>query len=186
MLLSHDQHGDNLDNKGRELLKEIPLTLTTKAGAERLQHNAKGLAPWENLIVHSTTEIEISITATPARHGPPDIEKITGEVIGFIISIKGKQNLQLYITGDTFFYEGVQEVSKKFQPKYVFAFAGAAKARGTFNLTTNTNDVLDTAAAFPQAIIIPLHFEGWSHYTETGDMLKKSSLFLILKQVANS
>ena len=47
-----------------------------------------------------------------------DIEKITGEVIGFIILIKGKQNLQLYITGDTVFYEGVQEVSKKFQPKY--------------------------------------------------------------------
>jgi len=76
VLLSHDQHGDNLDNKGRELLKEIPLTLTAKAGAETLQHNAKGLAPWENLIVHSTTEIKISITATPPRHGLKILKKL--------------------------------------------------------------------------------------------------------------
>jgi L-ascorbate metabolism protein UlaG (beta-lactamase superfamily) len=35
------------------------------------------------------------------------------------------------------------------------------------------NDALDTAAAFPNAIIIPLHFEGWSHYTEPAEMLKQ-------------
>jgi hypothetical protein len=37
-----------------------------------------------------------------------------------------------------------------------------------------TNDAIDTAFAFPDATIIPVHFEGWSHYTETGEMLQQS------------
>lgn len=167
VLLSHDQHGDNLDHAGRELLKQVNKTLTTKIGAERLGGNALGLAPWESMALND----EVVITGTPARHGPAGSEKLTGDVTGFIITIAG---LQIYITGDTVFYDGVKEVAEKFKPQYVFIFAGAAKPRGPFNVTMGTNDAIDTAFAFPDAIIIPVHFEGWSHYTETGEMLRQS------------
>ena len=33
VLLSHDEHPDNLDASGRALLAEVPLTLTTPGGA---------------------------------------------------------------------------------------------------------------------------------------------------------
>jgi putative methionine-R-sulfoxide reductase with GAF domain len=46
VLLSHDQHHDNLDNAGRHLLDSIPKTITTKSGAERLLNKIVGLAPW--------------------------------------------------------------------------------------------------------------------------------------------
>lgn len=167
VLLSHDQHGDNLDHAGRELLKQVDKTLTTKIGAERLGGNALGLAPWESIALND----EVVITGTPARHGPAGSEKLTGDVTGFIVTIAG---LQIYITGDTVFYDGVKEVAEKFKPQYVFIFAGAAKPRGPFNVTMGTNDAIDTAFAFPDAIIIPVHFEGWSHYTETGEMLRQS------------
>src|ERR1700722_6731008 len=36
VLLSHDQHADNLDRAGRDFLATAPLTLTTPAGAARL------------------------------------------------------------------------------------------------------------------------------------------------------
>jgi L-ascorbate metabolism protein UlaG (beta-lactamase superfamily) len=167
VLLSHDQHGDNLDHAGRELLKQVDKTLTTQIGAERLGGNALGLAPWESIALND----EVVITGTPARHGPAGSEKLTGDVTGFIITIAG---LQIYITGDTVFYDGVKEVAEKFKPQYVFIFAGAAKPRGPFNVTMGTNDAIDTAFAFPDATIIPVHFEGWSHYTETGEMLQQS------------
>lgn len=167
VLLSHDQHGDNLDHAGRELLKQVDKTLTTKIGAERLGSNALGLAPWESIALND----EVVITGTPARHGPAGSEKLTGDVTGFIVTIAG---LQIYITGDTVFYDGVKEVAEKFKPQYVFIFAGAAKPRGPFNVTMGTNDAIDTAFAFPDATIIPVHFEGWSHYTETGEMLQQS------------
>jgi hypothetical protein len=38
----------------------------------------------------------------------------------------------------------------------------------------SSNDALDTAAVFPDSIIIPIHFEGWSHYTESGEALQQS------------
>jgi hypothetical protein len=92
-------------------------------------------------------------------------------VTGFIVANK---ETQIYITGDTVFYDGIKEIAKKFAPQYVFIFAGAAKPRGPFNVTMGTNDAIDTAFAFPGATIIPVHFEGWSHYTETGQMLQQS------------
>jgi len=167
VLLSHDQHGDNLDNAGREFLKSVPKTYTTKIGAERLKGNAVGLLPWETVILNNN----VTITSTPARHGPAGSEKFEGDVTGFLVSTK---EIQLYITGDTVFYEGIEQVAERFNPKYVFIFAGAAKPRGPFNVTMSTNDAIDTAFAFPAATIIPVHFEGWSHYTETGEMLQQS------------
>jgi len=167
VLLSHDQHGDNLDNAGREFIKTVPKTFTTKIGAERLKGNAVGLSPWETVILGDN----ITITSTPARHGPAGSGHLTGDVTGFIVATR---EMQIYITGDTVFYGGIKEVAERFKPKYVFIFAGAAKPRGPFNVTMGTNDAIDTAFAFPDATIIPVHFEGWSHYTETGEMLQQS------------
>ena len=174
VLLSHDQHGDNLDHAGRELLPAVGVVLTTVAGAHRLGGNAKGLAPWESVSYKSPEGDEIVITGTPARHGPAGSEKLTGEVTGFIVSVKGGRDFQLYLTGDTVFYEGIEAVAKRWQPQNIFVFAGAARPRGPFNVTMGANDVLDTAAAFPSANIIPLHFEGWTHFTENSETLQKS------------
>lgn len=167
VLLSHDQHGDNLDHAGREFLKSVPKTFTTNIGAERLKGNSIGLSPWQSFSLND----RVTITSTPARHGPAGSEHLTGDVTGFIVA---NNEIQIYITGDTVFYDGVKEVAQQFKPTYVFIFAGAAKPRGPFNVTMGTNDAIDTAFAFPNAIIIPIHFEGWSHYTETGEMLQQS------------
>src|SRR5215813_7363500 len=47
VLLSHDQHADNLDPAGRALISNL-LTLTTPAAAERLGGSSIGMAPWES------------------------------------------------------------------------------------------------------------------------------------------
>jgi len=179
VLLSHDQHGDNLDNAGRELLKTVPLTLTTVIGASRLKGSAKGLDPWERFEISAPDGGSIVVTSTPARHGPSGFEKISGDVTGFIVEYKGRQ---IYFTGDTVFYDGIKEVASKFNPEYVFIFAGAAKPRGPFNVTMGTNDAIDTAFVFPKAIVIPVHFEGWTHYTESGEALEKSFAALDIKE----
>jgi L-ascorbate metabolism protein UlaG (beta-lactamase superfamily) len=174
VLLSHDQHGDNLDKAGRELLQKVDKTFTTEIAAERLKGTAVGMSPWETIVITTPDGDELSITATPARHGPTGVEKLAGDVIGFVLSINDDKSPEIYLTGDTVFYEGVKEVAERFKPKYVFAFAGAAKPLTPFILTMGSNDVIDTAFAFPGSIIIPLHFEGWSHYSETGEMLIQS------------
>jgi L-ascorbate metabolism protein UlaG (beta-lactamase superfamily) len=174
VLLSHDQHGDNLDKAGRELLNHVTQTLSTQIASERLGGSVVGLAPWESKSIHTPDGTEILITATPARHGPTNIEKLAGDVIGFVLTIKGEENIEIYFTGDTVFYDGIKEVAQKFNPKYVFIYAGAAKPYVPFNLTMGSNDAVDTAFAFPNSTIIPIHFEGWSHYSETGELLIQS------------
>ncbi|WP_343521978.1 MBL fold metallo-hydrolase [Pedobacter sp.] len=182
VLLSHDQHFDNLDGKGREYLKAVTATLTTKKGAERLKGNSIGLNPNDAKSYRSALGDEIKITATHARHGPAGIEKLTGDVIGFHIAVSGKHNFEIYITGDTVFYHEIENLGRTINPAYIFVFAGAARPRGPFNLTMGTNDVLDTAHVFPKSIIIPVHSEGWSHYTENNTNLTEAFEILGIKE----
>ncbi len=47
VLLSHDQHFDNLDRAGRAFLERARTTFTTKVAEARLAGGSKGLAPFE-------------------------------------------------------------------------------------------------------------------------------------------
>jgi hypothetical protein len=51
----------------------------------------------------------------------------------------------------------VAEVARRFKAGVVLPFAGAAQTRGPFHLTMDTNDTIETARAFPDAVIVPLH-----------------------------
>lgn len=174
VLLSHDQHFDNLDIAGRQLVQTVPRTYTTEAGATRLSGTSIGLVPWQSDTVVTPDGTVLEITATPARHGPAGTETIQGNVIGFVLSIKGEQGADIYLTGDTVYYEGIADVADRFRPAYIFIFAGAAQTRGPFNVTMGTNDAMDTALAFPDATIIPLHYEGWKHYTQNEKDVQQS------------
>jgi L-ascorbate metabolism protein UlaG (beta-lactamase superfamily) len=171
VLLSHDQHADNLDESGKHFLPKAKRVLTTVVGAKRLGGNAEGLAPWASTEL-SKNGRSLLITATPARHGPAGIEPLAGDVIGFVIV--PKDGGSIYISGDTVWYDGVAEVAQRFKSTVVVPFAGAAQTRGPFHLTMDTNDTIETARAFPQALIVPLHAEGWAHFRQNREDLRVS------------
>jgi L-ascorbate metabolism protein UlaG (beta-lactamase superfamily) len=127
VLLSHDQHADNFDHAGRAYAMQAPRLLTTIVGAKRLGGVAEGLAPGESTKLTNPAGT-LTVTATPARHGPAGIEPLAGDVIGFVLPLAGGR--PIYITGDTVWYEGVAEVARRFQAGLVLLFAGAAKTRG--------------------------------------------------------
>jgi L-ascorbate metabolism protein UlaG (beta-lactamase superfamily) len=171
VLLSHDQHSDNLDHSGREFLAKAKRVLTTEVGARRLGAHAEGFAPW------AATELSkngksLTVTATPARHGPAGIEPLAGDVIGFVLSPKGRA--PIYISGDTTWFDGVAEVARRFKCGVVLPFAGAAQTRGPFHLTMDTNDTIETARAFPDAVIVPVHTDGWAHFKQNAQDLRVS------------
>ncbi len=172
VLLSHDQHSDNLDNAGRALLARVPRVLTTVAGASRLGGSAQGLRPWEETALLMPDGGALRVIATPARHGPAGIEPFSGDVIGFVLAPPGTR--PIYVTGDTVWYDGVAEVARRFPAGLVLLFAGAAQTRGPFNLTMNVNDAIETAHAFADATIVPVHHDGWAHFTQNSADLEKS------------
>ena len=171
VLLSHDQHSDNLDHSGRDFLKQAKRVLTTEAGASRLGRNTEGFAPWGSTELKKGDQTLI-ITATPARHGPAGIEPLSGDVIGFVVVSNKAGSRPVYISGDTTWFDGVAEVARRFKAGVVLPFAGAAQTRGPFHLTMDTNDTIETARAFPDAMIVPVHTDGWKHFRQNANDLR--------------
>jgi hypothetical protein len=100
---------------------------------------------------------------------------MSGDVIGFVLTRQLSDSRPIYVTGDTVWYDGVAEVARLFKAGVVLPFAGAAQTRGPFHLTMDTNDAIETARAFPDAVIVPLHTtDGWAHFKQSGGDLKSS------------
>ena len=174
VLLSHDQHSDNLDRAGRAFLAKARRVLTTTAGAARLDGNAEGLKPWQATQLTGSQGQRLEITAAPARHGPAGIEPMSGDVIGFVLRFEPAAIPPIYITGDTVWFDGVAEVARRFRAGVVLLFGGAAQTRGPFHLTMDTNDAIETAHAFPDAVIVPVHRDSWAHLTQSGDDIERA------------
>ena len=167
VLLSHDHHFDNLDHAGRAMLSRARTVLTTPAGAGRLGGNAAGLAPWQTIELLTPSHRVVSITSTPARHGPADGDR--GPVTGFVLRLQDHPEDGLYVSGDTVWYEGVAEVARRFSVRVAFLFMGAARVAevGPHHLTFTAAEGVIAAQTFGAATIVPLHFEGWAHFSES-------------------
>jgi L-ascorbate metabolism protein UlaG (beta-lactamase superfamily) len=163
---------DNLDHAGKDFLKRPKRVLTTQAGAERLGGHVEGLAPWAATKLTGQDGRALTVTATPARHGPAGIEPLSGDVIGFVVGSNKAGSRPIYISGDTTWFDGVAEVAKRFRCGVVLPFAGAAQTRGPFHLTMDTNDTIETARAFADAVIVPIHTDGWAHFRQTAQDLR--------------
>jgi L-ascorbate metabolism protein UlaG (beta-lactamase superfamily) len=172
VLLSHDQHFDNLDRSGREFLAHAGRVFTTPAGAGRVGGKTEGLAPWQHATVRAPSGAALRITATPARHGPVGIEPLSGDVTGFALTFG--EGPAVYVSGDTVWYEGVAEVARRFKVAVAILFTGSAEPRGTFHMTMDSNDALEAAHAFPNAKIVAIHNEGWAHFKESEAQLANS------------
>lgn len=176
VLLSHDEHPDNLDNSGRALLANVPLTLTTPSGAHRLGNGAKGLADWESIELDRPGGGTIVVTGVPAIHGPgtrEEVEQITGQVVGFVLTGEGLPTV--YVSGDNASLDLVKRTADRFGPvDTAILFAGAPRFPVLFD---GELIVLDSAQAAEAATIlgarrvVPVHFDSWAHFTEGRDEL---------------
>ena len=167
VLLSHDHHFDNLDHAGRALLSRAGLVLTTPAGAQRLGGAATGLKPWQSAAVPARQGGVVRVTSTPARHGHAGADR--GPVTGFVLTSEDHPEHCVYVSGDTVWYEGVAQVARRFAVRVAVLFMGAARVPevGPDHLTLTAAEGVAAAGAFRDATIVPLHFEGWAHFSES-------------------
>src|SRR5205823_6055229 len=166
--LSHDQHPDNLDRRGRELTASAPVVYSTPAAAERMGGNVRGLAAWD------AAELgDLRITAVPALHGPPGSEPLVGAVTGFVLSGKGLPIV--YVSGDNVSLEVVREIAARCGPVDVAViFAGGAQTAllGDAFLTLPSAGAAEAARIIGAPHVVPIHLEGWAHFTQGPDSVK--------------
>jgi L-ascorbate metabolism protein UlaG (beta-lactamase superfamily) len=174
VLLSHDHHFDNLDHAGRILLNRAGIVLTTQAGAQRLGGYTVGLSPWHSIDLPTPDGGFLRVTGTPARHGPAGGDR--GPVTGFVLTFMESPEKAIYISGDTVWYEGVAEVSRRFPVKIAILFMGAAQVLEVQpgHLTFTADGAVEAARAFKDAAIVPLHFEGWEHFSESRTQIEEA------------
>lgn len=174
VLLSHDQHPDNLDDAGRLFLQTVPLVLTTASAAERLGGAARALPAWSSQRLALPAGGEVTITGVPAQHGPAGTEHITGEVRGFVISGAGLPTI--YISGDNASLAVVQEVADHAGPiDIAVLFAGRARSPLLeAYLTLSADQAARAAEILGSPIVIPMHVDGWNHLTEDAELIPQA------------
>jgi L-ascorbate metabolism protein UlaG (beta-lactamase superfamily) len=167
VLLSHDQHPDNLDTAGRAFLRDAPLVLTTATAAERLGGTAVALPTWAQVELARPEGGAVSITGVPAQHGPDGCEELTGPVTGFVLSGEGLPTI--YVSGDNASLDVVRDVADRYGPvDLALLFAGAARTAlldGAF-LTLTSDQAAQAALILGARHVVPLHVEGWAHFTQ--------------------
>jgi L-ascorbate metabolism protein UlaG (beta-lactamase superfamily) len=167
VLLSHDQHADNLDESGRALLSTVPVVVTTASAAARLGGGARGLRPWETTVLEAPGRPRLQVTATPARHGPPLSGRFAGDVVGFAVTEEGSDG-GVWISGDTVLFAGLREVAERLRVDVAVLHLGGVRFPGTGPLrySMTGREAVRLCRLLDARTVVPVHYEGWSHFRQ--------------------
>jgi L-ascorbate metabolism protein UlaG (beta-lactamase superfamily) len=175
VLLTHDHHGDNLDDAGRALLPSAGAVITTASGARRLGGSTRGLDPWESTSLEVPGRPEIEITATPCRHGPRGLGFVYGDVIGFALRWEDQEHGALWVSGDTVLYDGVREVAGRVRVDVALLHLGRVQfgVTGPLRYTLSAREGVELCRLIQPRLVVPVHYEGWSHFREGRDAVER-------------
>ncbi|KAF2190890.1 Metallo-hydrolase/oxidoreductase [Zopfia rhizophila CBS 207.26] len=169
VLLSHEDHPDNLDELGRRLLDGRKV-ITTMDGAKKLRPRpgVRGIHPWETVTLDVGGK-RFEVTGTPCQHLPG------GECIGFVLtapefgSTDGLPNA-IYFSGDTVYLEELAKMRDKFHIAVAVLNLGAAHAPlpdGPLQITMDGHQAARLFLEIKADILVPMHYESWKHFTES-------------------
>ena len=170
ILLSHDHHADNLDDRGRLALPRAATVITTVPGARRIgASNVCGLRAGMQLeLAGHGVRPALRVRATPCRHGPPLSRPVAGAVIGFALSLGEQQQVALWMTGDTVFYQPLERTAKRLDVDILLMHLGSVQfpITGPLRYSMNGADAIRLVKAARPRVAVPVHYEGWSHFSE--------------------
>lgn len=177
VLLSHEDHPDNLDEVGRKVL-EGKKVFTTKDGAKNIGDKAivTGFNAGDRatLVAGGKT---FEIIATPAEHLPG------GECIGFLVTspdfgtTNGLPNA-IYFSGDTIYNQDVANSLKGYHISLALLNLGRAAVDvggpETMPITLDGKQASQLILDANVEKIVPMHFEGWGHFSEGREPAEKA------------
>lgn len=136
------------------------------------------MAAWDSIDIRTPEVKGLRITATPAQHHPWWVPGfVAGKVVGFVIEWEGQKDGVLYISGDTVFFSGLNEVARRYKMNIGLFHVGSVQFRYLTALgryTMNGRDLLKAAHLLKPGKIIPVHYKGWSHFKEEEATLRKT------------
>jgi L-ascorbate metabolism protein UlaG (beta-lactamase superfamily) len=149
VIVSH-RHRDHLDARGEALVpRDVPVFCQPEdeAALRELGLDARAIADaleWDG----------IRMTRTPARHGSGAIADALAPVSGFVLN-------DLYLAGDTVWYEAVAETIERHEPRIAVVHAGGAEFSEGGLIVMGVDDVREVARRVPA--VVAVHLEALNH-----------------------
>lgn len=175
ILLSHDHHADNLDDRGRALLPRAATVLTTASGARRLAAgNVRGLSAGDRTVLRAPGKPPLRVRSTPCRHGPPLSRPLVGDVIGFALSLGDEPGVALWMTGDTVLHRPLRRVAGALDVDVALIHCGSVRfpITGPLRYSMDGAQAARLIEALEPRAAVPVHYEGWSHFAEPEPALR--------------
>jgi L-ascorbate metabolism protein UlaG (beta-lactamase superfamily) len=178
VLLSHAHHKDDLDDTGMSIVRRAMRVILGPKGVRTPTADAELLSPWEETTISGKNGERVRVIATPARHGPKWLPG-TSRVVGFVLQWDGQEYGALYISGDTVFFRGVQEVAERFRVSTAVLHLGAVHFWPPWppliRFTFNGRETARAASLLGARSVIPIHYEQsvWSHFHETVESYRR-------------
>jgi L-ascorbate metabolism protein UlaG (beta-lactamase superfamily) len=176
VLLSHDNHGDNLDHRGREVLGQAFKVISTESAAKRLGDNTEGLKTWDSTRLVAPDGFSVRVTAVPARHGPPGAGAMVGETTGFVLEWPAQQHGAMYISGDTVYYRGLAGIGARYLIGVALLHLGGARFNmtGPLRYSMRAKDAVKLASELRIHTVVPIHYEDWGHFREDPSHIREA------------
>ena len=149
VIVTH-RHRDHLDTKAEELLpRDVPVFCQPE-DEDALRDLGLDARP-----IESTSEWDgLRITRTPARHGTGPIAELLAPVSGFVLD-------DLYVAGDTVWYEEVEATIARHAPRVAIVNAGGAEFIEGGLIVMGVDDVREVVARVPT--VVAVHMEALNH-----------------------
>ena len=144
------RHRDHLDERGAELTpRDVPVLCQPEdeSALRELGLDARSV----------DDEIDLDglrIVRVPARHGSGAMAEALAPVSGFVLD-------DVYLAGDTVWYEGVEETIARFRPRVAVVNAGGACFEEGGLIVMGIDDVSEVAERVP--VVVAVHMEALNH-----------------------
>jgi len=113
--------------------------------------------------------------ATPGRHGAPLTLPLVGPVVGFAVALAGAIRPGLWMTGDTVLYGALRRYAADLAPEVALVHMGAVRfgLSGPLRYTMNAKEGAELIAMARPDVVVPIHVEGWSHFSEQEEAARR-------------
>lgn len=158
VIITH-RHRDHLDERAEELTpRDVPVFCQPE-DEEALR--ALGLAA--RAVEDALDWNGLRLLRTPARHGTGAVADALAPVSGFLVE-------ELYLAGDTVWYEGVEDTIERHRPRVAVVNAGGAEFLEGGPIIMGIDDVREVVARVPT--VVAVHLEAINHCLLTRGQLR--------------
>jgi L-ascorbate metabolism protein UlaG (beta-lactamase superfamily) len=174
VILTH-LHPDHWDVEAQQRIPKSTPILCQEADVATLRRQGFTDLRSSSIEVLSDT---LKIIHVPAQHGHGEWAEKMAPVTGYVIQ---SDDRNIYLTGDSVWYEGVKQVLAQYEPDIIIVNAGAAQFQVGEPITMTAEDVVQVARySKKESCIMVVHMETVNHCylkrSELRDYIKGADL----------